>query len=190
MYANWSPLCKCVVVTTLATTALAQKVKVGYDKSVDFSRYKTYTWAQPEKPPTRPFLYATVVGSIQSTLSSKGLQRVDKNGDLTLIGACGVEYGNNVAAGTPIISAYMGSPPAINATMWTGTEGGSALMAPYVPQGTLILEFVDRSANQVVWTGSVAQKLDVEKKEKSLQLVDKAIMKLLKEFPPKTSASK
>ncbi len=58
-------------------------------------------------------------------------------------------------------------------------------MAPYVPEGTLVVNLVDRNANKVVWTGTVKQKLDMENKTKSLKLIDKAIVKLLKEFPPK-----
>jgi hypothetical protein len=58
-------------------------------------------------------------------------------------------------------------------------------MAPYVPEGTLILTLVDHSSNKVVWTGTVTEKLDIEKKDKSLERIDKAIVKLLKQFPPK-----
>jgi hypothetical protein len=73
----------------------------------------------------------------------------------------------------------------MNATMWTGAEGPAALMAPYVPQGTLALEFVDRSANKVIWTGTVSQKLGGGQKT-SLDLLKKAIIKLLRQYPPKT----
>ena len=170
--------------------AFAQKVKVGYDKTADFSKYKTYTRAAPTMPPTRPVLYSTVVDSIDNEMSSKGLTKVDKDGDLTMITAGGVEYGNNVAAGTPMIGTYSGPPPSMNATMWTGAEGPSTLQGPAVPQGTLVIELVDRSTNNVVWTGSVSQKLDIEKKEKSLELVGKAVVKLLKQFPPRNSSSK
>ena len=58
-------------------------------------------------------------------------------------------------------------------------------MAPYVPEGTLVLTFVDRTSNKVVWSGTVSEKLDIANKKKSLELVDKAIAKLLKQFPPK-----
>jgi hypothetical protein len=58
-------------------------------------------------------------------------------------------------------------------------------MAPYVPEGTLMINLVDRAANKVIWTGTVKQKLDMENKTKSLKLIDKAIVKLLKEFPPR-----
>ena len=55
---------------------------------------------------------------------------------------------------------------------------------PAVPDATLLLEFVDRAANLIVWAGTVTQKLDIEKKTKSLELADKAVAKLLKQFPP------
>ena len=168
----------------LPVIALAQKVKTGYDKSVDFKRYTSYTLAEPGSPPTRPMLYAAVVGSIDHQLQSKGLTKTQSNGDLILIPAGGMEFGLNTAAGTPILGTYSASPPAIDATMWTGAGGPSSAAAPYVPEGTLMLNLVDRSANKIVWTGTVAVKLDMEQKQKSLDLVDKAIAKLFKEFPP------
>lgn len=177
----------CLVLGLLTTPAVAQKVKVGYDKSTDFSKYKSYTWAAPSTPSSRPLLREIVIGSVDSQLKSKGLAKTESNGDLILVGNGGMEYGLNAPAGTPILPVYGGQPPTLDATMWTGAAGASVLMAPYVPEGTLILEFVDRGTNKVVWGGSVTQKLDVEKKEKSLDLIDKGIAKLLKQFPPKGS---
>jgi hypothetical protein len=177
-----------LIVAALVTTGFAQKVKVGYDESAEFSKYKTYTWAKPQTQPTRPLLYETVVGTIDDQLKAKGFERIDKNGDLTLIAAGGIGFGNNLGVGTPILSTYDGPPPNMNATMWTGADGSAALLATTVAQGTLILEFVDRSQNKAIWNGTVAQNLDPEQKEKSLDLVEKAIVKLLKGFPPKASS--
>jgi uncharacterized protein DUF4136 len=175
----------CLLVAALPTTgAFAQKVNVGYDKSVDFSKYSSYTWAQPAAPPTRPMLYVSTMGSIDYELKAKGLARVESGGDLILIPAGGMEFGINYAAGTPISPSYSGSPPTIENTMWTGAGAPSNLMAPYVPEGSLMLNFVDRVANKVIWTGTVKQKVDMENKNKSLELIDKAIAKLLKDFPP------
>lgn len=180
---------RAILIGALSLAAIAssdaQKVKVGYDKTVDFSRFKTYSWSEPAMPPTYPVLYTTVVQSIDARLAQKGFQRVGKDGDLTIVPGGGIEYGNNVAAGTPMIGTYSGPPPAYNATMWTGAAGPSSLQGTMVPQGMLILEFVDRKSNTVIWTGSVVQKLDIEKKNKSLELAAKAVNKLLKDFPSK-----
>lgn len=166
------------------TSAVAQKVKVGYDKSVDFSRYKSYTVAEPDIRPARPLLHASMVGSIDHELKSKGFAKTENDGDLILIPEGGTEYGINQAVGAPISPTYSGQPAALNATMWTGAAGYAVSVGTFVPEGTLRLDFVDRAANKIVWSGTVKLKLDIERKSKSLELIDKSIIKLLKEFPP------
>jgi len=179
--------CTLLLLTGIATSLSAQKVKVGYDKSVDFSNYKTYSWAEPTTPVSRPLLYTMVVGSIDSELEKRGLQRVDKDGDLIVASGGGIEFGTNAAAPTPILPSYAQPPLAPDSTMWTGDTFVVNRTSIYVPQGTLQLQFVDRSANKIVWNGMVFQKLDMEKKSESLKLVTKAIVKLLEKFPPKTA---
>ena len=51
-----------IVVMLAIPCGFAQKVKVGYNKSVDFSKYKTYTLKMPPPPNARPLLYASVIG--------------------------------------------------------------------------------------------------------------------------------
>jgi hypothetical protein len=171
------------------TTAAAQKVKVGYDKSTDFSRFTTYSWTEPAMPPVRPALYASIVSLVDQQLHLKGFTKVGSNGDLTLIAAGGVDFGISGGASTPILPTYGGPPPAFNAGMWTGA-GGPSTAGTYVPQGTLVLTFVDRTTNTVIWAGSVKQKLDIERKNESLELVDKAVIKLLKQFPRRMDSAR
>lgn len=174
-----------VVVLLLVASAHAQKVKVGYDKATDFSRYATYSWAAPATTPTRALLYMNITDGIDSEMKAKGLSRLEKDGDLILIPAGGVDFGINNAASTPFTWSPTGAPPAIDATMWTGAGGLENLTATYVPEGTFMLSIVDRNANKVIWTGSVKQKVDIEQKNKALDLINKAIAKLINEFPPK-----
>jgi hypothetical protein len=173
-----------LLIAAFPVTACAQKVRVGYDKGTDFLKFKTYIWGEPTMPVTRPLLYASIVGSIDLELKAKGLVKVERDCDLVLIPAGGMEYGLNQAASAPILPTY-GSQPVIDSTNWTGPAGPSNLMAPYVPEGTFVLTVVDRVSNKVIWTGTVKEKLDIENKTKSLERIDKAIVKLLKQFPPK-----
>src|SRR4051794_17403360 len=173
-----------VVVGTCVASAFSQKVNVGYDRSAKFTSYKTYEWVTPSSPPNKPILYESIVGAIDYELTRKGLTRVDNGGDLIMIPVGGMEFGINYAVGTPILATYGGPPLSIDANMWTGAVGASNLLAPYVPEGTLALEFIDRAANKVVWSGTVKQKLDIQDKSKSLDEIDKAIVKLMKQYPP------
>lgn len=175
----------CLGMAALATVGSAQKVKIGYDKATDFSKYKTFTLAPPVATPARPLLYAAVTGAISHELELKGLRSVEKDGDLLLVPAGGLDFGMNNAAGTPILPTFSGTPVAFDATMWTGAYGSSRGLSPHFSEGTLDLAIVDRQANKVVWTGVVTEKFDPANKGKSVDLVNKGIAKLLKGFPPK-----
>ena len=183
-------ICAFLLLAGLAPSVVGQKVKVGYDKTVDFSKYKTYTWAEPTMPPTRPFVHGAVVDSVDYELKNKGLQRTDKDGDLLLAGAGGIAFGASAAAGAPVLSVY-GSPPIFPTTsVWTGSSGTLPTATSYVPQGALQLQFVDRATNRVVWNGNVSTNLDMERQKESLDRIYKGITKLLKGFPPKNDATK
>ncbi len=163
----------------------AQKVKVGYDKSADFSRYRTYTWHAPAITQTRPLLYANVIGAIRSELEIKELVSVEKDGDLTLISRGGIDYGFGSTSGVTDDSCANCQKPLVDPMEWTGQQGPPGGGGTGLPKGTLELKFIDRATNKVVWDGTVVQKLDPDKKQQSLEKVNTAIKKLLAEFPPK-----
>ncbi len=163
-----------LVVVAFTACSVAQKVKIGYDKGADFSKYKTYTWAKPDHPVENPQLFQAVVGTIDQDLQAKGLTRVPENGDLHLSASGGIDFG------------YNERPTAtMDPVMWQGQFGAPVLEAQLVGKGTLILHFVDRSNNKLVWQGTAMQKLDPEQKNQDLILAEKAVDKLLKGFPPK-----
>jgi hypothetical protein len=177
-----------LVLTMIAAAALcsasgfAQKVKVGFDKTVDFSKYKSYSVQHPAKDPAMPLLYAHVIGSIEQELSGRGLPHVEKDGDLVLMMIGGTDYG----LGSFEMNADCGSckAPLLDPADWPGSTAPPGVGGKPVPKGVVELNFVDRTTNKAVWTGWVEQKLDPDKKSKSFDKADKAIQKLLKDFPP------
>ncbi len=162
----------------------AQKINVGYDKSVDFSRYKSYSLQIPEAT-GRPFLYMTVVSTIQSEVESKGFARQDTEGDLVVRANGSLEYGLNSDIGFTSDSCRNCKAPLVDPMEWTGKMAPPGSSGSPLPKGALELIFVDRVSNKVVWAGTVMEKLDPEKKEKSLEKAHAAIKKLLMEFPPR-----
>jgi len=174
-----------LLVTFLAAQLCqAQKTKVGFDKTADFSQFKTYTWMKQEKPPVYPVFAMHVKSCVDAELTKAGLKPVEEHGDLLLVYAGGVGYGLNAQAATPILPTYSGAPPAIDATMWSGATGPELGSTRMVPEGELQLELVDVNTNKVVWQGSVREKFDLERKQEALELSRKAIAKLFKDFPP------
>jgi Domain of unknown function (DUF4136) len=165
-----------------STPGIAQKVKAGFDKTTDFSKYKSYSVQKPAHDPAMPLLYAHVVGSIEQELSAKGLTQVEKDGDLLLVMIGGMDYGLEAVAGSDCGNC---KAPLLDPGDWPGNTAPPGVGGKPVPKGIVELNFVDRATNKTVWTGWVEQKLDADKKSKSFDKADKAIQKLLKDFPPK-----
>jgi Domain of unknown function (DUF4136) len=165
--------------------AFAQKVKVGYDKSADFSKYRSYSMHEPVRTPSRPILYASVEGTIKKELDGKALTSMERDGDLIVIPNGGIGYGLSSEAGATADSSSKGQAPAVDVQLWAGFKPPPGSSGKPKAEGTLELDFVDRATNKVVWSGTVVQKLDPDKKEKSMDKIVKAIEKLLAEYPPK-----
>jgi hypothetical protein len=174
------------VATLSLPCAFGQKVKVGYDKSADFSKYKSYTLQEPTATPARPLLYASVMGSIRNEIEAKGLAHAEKDGDLTVIPKGGIDYGLGSASGFTADSCSNCQKPLVDARDWVGKVAPPGASGKPTPKGVLELDFVDRATNKVVWSGVVLQKLNPDKKEQSLEKVGPAIKQLLAEFPPKS----
>jgi hypothetical protein len=170
-----------LIFTVSLTCCLAQKVKVGFDKDADFSKYKSFTILEPTAPSSRPMLRDSVLGTIREDLQAKGLTNAEKEGDLTVIPTGGLGY--ELSSELKPSSCDNCKAPALDAQwpQYMAPPGGGGTP---LPKGTLALTMVDRAANKVVWSGTVSQKLNPEKKDQSLQKIYAAIHKLLAEYPP------
>ena len=66
-----------------ATATFAQQVKTDYDRGVDFSQFKTYSW---EKVQTQdPLWVSRIKQAINATLASKGWTPVISGGDVAIV---------------------------------------------------------------------------------------------------------
>src|SRR4051812_20902084 len=68
-------------------TVLAQDVRFNFDPNTDFSRYKTYGWAEhPDSKQVDPALLRQLGQAFDAELAQKGLQRVNgDNSDLVIV---------------------------------------------------------------------------------------------------------
>jgi hypothetical protein len=154
---------------------------VGFDKSADFSKFHSYSWATTGDSTEMTLRRAAIMGEIDDVLKRKGLQQVDRGGDLLLYGAgqIGGEIGGEhqqLVLPVPATTTYP------TATVWSGVPIAAG---SYVISGTLVLQFVDRSTNTLVWQGAVSEKMDTGNNPKNAKRAREAISKLLDKFPPK-----
>ena len=167
---------------TWVTGVQAQKIRVEYNKKQDFSGFKTYSWMK-QSANSHPFMVMDIVGEVDDQLQAKGLTKTTDNPDLlvnaygALDGSLNVSYDVNVYAMPGLDGPWWdeGNPGAIG-------HGSDAVL---IDKGTLVIDVVERSAKKLRWRGVAQANLDPDQQEKSLEIIEKAIIKMFKQYPSK-----
>jgi hypothetical protein len=154
--------------------ALAQDVTTNSMPGTDFTKYHTYKWVaiQGATYPNQ-IVDAQIKNSIDSQLAAKGLTKTDGDKADLYIG----------------YQASVDKEKQWNAYGTGGLRWGGGMAnasSSTISVGTLVLDMYDPSTKQLVWTGRATKTIDPnanqEKRQKNL---DKAMQKLLKNYPPK-----
>jgi hypothetical protein len=152
-------------------SALAQKVTMEFDQTVDFSKYKTFAIRDGELNSKNPALNSDLVkkqifNDIKRALEARGLTQVSGPSDLN------VRYHFGAARKTEIETYPAG---------WYGLRT-RVVRVPYT-EGTLVIDLRDASTRSLVWRAIASQeKNDATKIEGKL---DDMVKKSLDRYPPK-----
>lgn len=174
-----------IMLLVIANMAFAQDVRYNFDKSADFSKFKSYKWvAIKGANQLDDLIDKQIKGAIDTELATKGLTKVDGDNADLLIGyqtAIGQEkqftsYNTDWGYGG---GWYRGG--------WYGPSGGMTTgQTSTIYTGQLALDMYDSKDHDLVWRGVASKSLDTkakpEKREKNLR---KGVAKLLKNYPPK-----
>jgi hypothetical protein len=166
----------CVALAMLVCTMTpAQDVTSNSMPGVDFSKYHTYKWV-PIEGAVQPnqIVDAQIKQSVDSQLATKGLTKTDgEKADLLIGYQVSIDQEKQW-------NAY-GTGGGLR---WGG--GMASAQQSTISTGTLVLDMYDPSNKQLVWTGRVSKTLDPSANEgKKQKNLDKAMQKLLKNYPPK-----
>ena len=164
-----------LALTTLGV--LAQDVKTNSMPGVDFSKFHTYKWVKiPDAKYPNQIVDTQIMNSIDAQLATKGLTKTtDEKADLY------VAYQVSVQQQSQWNAYGMGG-----GYRWGG--GMATAQESTINIGTLVLDMYDSSTKDLVWTGRATKTLNPSKDQaKNQKNVDKAMAKLLKDFPPKKS---
>jgi hypothetical protein len=169
-----------------AGAAAAQDVRYDFDKTKDFSKYKTFKWV-PIKGADQPNQITTtqLTAAVDAELATRGLSKTDSDdADLYV----GLQTAVDTEKQFTSYNTGWGYGPGWGAG-WYG--GGMSTSTTYgststVYVGQLDLSIFDAKEKQLVWRGAATKMLDPKAKpEKKEKNISKAVAKLLKNFPPK-----
>jgi hypothetical protein len=168
-----------LLIGLLGVGVQAQKIKVEYDKNLDFSRFKTFAWG-PLDAVARPLLALAIQGTIEEELTKRGLHKVQANPDVFMEMYGSVDSDMSISYANPLYSG-MGGIPSFDAgfVMW-GYGGGTTAVT--VHKGQLVVDIIEGSQKKLAWRGIATENLS-DNKEKLVKQVNKAVEKMFKRYP-------
>ena len=160
------------VVLLFASASFAQQVKTDYDRSADFSRYKTYSWGKVQTPDS---LWADrIKEAVNTALAAKGLTPVESGGDISVVA---IEMTKNQRTLNTFYDNFGGG------WRWGGGFGNSTTTVDNYKVGTLVVDLFDANSKGLVWRGSSSDTLS-DKSDKNIKNLDKGVQKMFDHFPP------
>jgi hypothetical protein len=153
-----------------------------YDQAANFSSYKTYAWKNVE-PMQNQIVEDRIHASIDRTLASKGLTKVESNPDLWVV--THARLSKETQINTYNTGWGYGGWGGYGWGAWGGGAGMSTSTVNEIPVGNLVVDLVDARKSQMVWRGQASKTLDPgaspETKQKN---IDEAITKMFAPYPP------
>ena len=162
---------------------LAQKVSYDYDKSADFTAYKTYEVKDGTKV-GQPLIDDRIVNAIQTELAAKGLTKTESNPDVFVVYHVAFDKEKDIST---FSSGYGGGYGPYGWGWGGGWSGGTTTtQVRDIVIGTLVIDLADAKKGQVAWRGMGVKEVNTqanpEKRDKS---INNAVKKIFKNYPPK-----
>jgi hypothetical protein len=160
------------IVLLAATASFAQQVKTDYDRSTDFSQYKTYSW---EKVQTQDQLWVgRIKEAVGAALGAKGWTQAPSGGNVLIVA---IEMTRNQQTLDTFYNGFGGG------WRWGGGFGDATTTVETYKVGTLVVDLFDANTKKLVWRGSMSDTLS-DKSDKNIKNLDKGVQKMFNHFPP------
>ena len=167
-----------------ASTAVAQDVRYNFDKQASFATFKTYKWvALKGAPPLSDLVDRQVKAAVDAELSRKGLTKATgDDADLYVGYQAAVDQEKEFTS----YDTGWGYGPGWYGAGWYGGGGGMTTgQTSTIYVGQLAVDMYASSPHTLVWRGVASKTLDQKAKpDKQQKNLEKAVAKLLKNYPP------
>jgi len=165
------------------TVALAQKTSYDYEKTADFTAYKTYAF-KSGTPVGQELIDARLVSAIETQMAAKGFTKSDSNPDVFVVYHMAFDKEKDISTYS---SGYGGGYGAYGWGWGGGWAGGTTTtQVRDILVGSLVIDLADAKKGQLVWRGMGVKEVNTqanpEKRDKS---INSAVQKIFKNYPPK-----
>jgi len=163
------------------TLAAAQKTSFDYNKSTDFTTFKTYALKDGTKV-GQQLIDDRIVSAIEAELAAKGLTKSD-NPDVFVVYHVAFDAQKDI----PTYSSGYGGYGAYGWGWGGGWAGGTtSTQVRDILIGTLVIDVADAKKSQVAWRGMGVKEVKTQAKpEQRDKSINEAVKKIFKNYPPK-----
>lgn len=170
-----------VLVVLIPQAGAKKKASIVYDKTVDFSHYRTYAWVQGF-PVIDPRIDQYIVHSVDDVLRRSGMTET-RVSEADLVVTYNAARDSDLSVGTALDPTYAatGGVPLSGSSIWVTSSTGGA--STNVRKGSLNFEILDRKANRAIWTGTAKDSVS-DKPGEHWSQVQKALDDLFHDYPP------
>jgi len=166
-------------------TSISQ-VSYDYDKTVDFSKYKTYSflgWQNDSDTLMNSLDKQTMLDAFKSQLESRGLQYVKEGGDMTLSLFLVIKEEKQLQAYTNYTGGYgMMRPWGYGYGGMVGGTANTTVSTVTYQEGTLVMDCYDEASKKLIFQGIYKGEVEA-KAQKRDKTIPKHVAALLKNFP-------
>ncbi|MFL6352509.1 MAG: DUF4136 domain-containing protein [Bryobacteraceae bacterium] len=168
----------------LSLAIFGQDVRYNFASGEDFSKYRTYKWVLFKgAEQLNQIADEQLKAAVDAELAKKGLTpTTNENADLYI----GYQVALRQERQFTTLDTGWGYGPGWGYGWYGGGGGGmSTTTSSTIQIGQLDLDMYDAAAKKLVWRGTASKSLDPKAKpEKRQKNLNKAVAKLLKNYPP------
>jgi hypothetical protein len=167
----------------IAVGCSSRSVNFDYDRSADFSSFKTYAWHDGELSIKEedPLGHQRIMDAVDRQMSAKGFSKVSSNPDVY------VTYNGEDNEQVRMDTTHMGYDYGPD-WYWGGgfgmDMGTSTTQVRTYLEGTLVVDIWDANKKQLVWRG-VGSDIVSDNPESNAKKIDKMVADMFKRYPPK-----
>jgi len=158
------------------------RVHTDYDKQVDFSKYKTFSfYGFTDKTSGMSELNRNrIIAAIKAEMVNHGFKEVDANPDLYVNATTILKEKTQISS-----TNYYGYGGVYRPYYWgPGYSGNDYNMYTY-NEGSLIIDIIDGASKNLVWQSTGNQQIDIPLKDPDT-VIPNAVKLILAKFPPTT----
>jgi hypothetical protein len=178
-----------ILLVPLLAVGLASCAVTDFDRTANFSVYKTFSWGTADVKVENPvyesdLIHKNIKNTIEEEFAKRGIVKEKENPDFLVNYHTYTEKKEQISGrsyyGSPFFYPY-GFVPFIYRWGWPLPYAYGMPQHYTYTEGTLIVDIFDTKSNEVVWRGTVAGKVDdVGNLQKQ---IDKGIRAIMKKYP-------